>query len=185
MSLYRKSFPVYVSPVFVLFKPKHMRIMDVARHYPRVPLFGETVKKSIVEEIVGDLRLFDRIIERPDGEDPRPSLLKFLLEKGHMTEKDLEETVHKRLLEAGRRMADYLSRSCDHPDHLESLPTLGYAMKHGAIPPSEWSGFRYDHGDTPEGIMRSADDLLGRVVRQLLTPYMKDPLILPEEVDLC
>lgn len=58
-------------------------------------------------------------------------------------------------------------------------------MRHGAILPSEWNGFRYDHGDTPEGIMRSADNLLEHVVRQLLTPYVKDPLKLPEGVDLC
>ncbi len=147
--------------------------MDVALSYPRTPLFGQKVKKTMIEEIIGDLRLFDRFIERPKGEDPRPPLLKFLLEKRHITEKDLEEAVHSRLIEAGGRMVDVLLKSGDYADHLGSLPVLGYAMRFWIIHPEDYDKLHFDHGDTPQGVIRSSEGLIEHVVKQLLTPYEK------------
>ncbi len=147
--------------------------MDVARSYPRTPLFGEKVKKSMIEEIIGELRLFDRTIERPEGEDPRPPLLTFLLEKRHITEKDLEEAVHSRLIEAGGKMVDVILKSEDYADFLGSLPVLGYAMKFWIIHPEEYDKLHFDHGDTPQGVIRSSEGLNESVVKQLLTPYEK------------
>ncbi len=94
------------------------------------------------------------------------SLLKFLVENGYLEQILVEEEVHKHLLELGRAMQIIHQSTRTPPDHLGSEALFGYALKHGAVHPSEVT---FDHGEIAGEYILEADGLLEFIVEQLLS----------------
>lgn len=122
---------------------------------------------------MGELRLSERQLVRPYGEDPRPPLLNFLLEKDHILMRQLNEIVHLKLVSLGNDQIRFLIKTRSYVDHCESPDAFGYAMLHRAAESgSAWNDFRFDHGETSEDYCRKADGLLEETVKQLLTSML-------------
>lgn len=98
----------------------------------------------------------------------KSKLLKFLLDDGYVTRRQVEELVHQRLLSIGRATYDehMLPSRTPIDNCFFSHVALGYALKHNHVPVEN---IRFEHGEHAEDYIKKADGLLESVIKQLLT----------------
>lgn len=100
--------------------------------------------------------------------DPKDAKLLIFLVKGEYGDRSLmNDYVHYRLLTLGEAtFIEHIDTKIP-PDHcLQSHRALGYAIRYNHIPFRE---IAFDHGETADEYVRSADGLLESVIEQLLT----------------
>jgi len=133
------------------------------------PQLSDSDALPFLENLIGDLKLFDRDIERPYDEDPRPKHLGIQLRRGHVTMEQVRAVTHGKLLDVGQKERAHLIKTGRYADYCLSPEALGYAMIHTSDGMEKWDGIHYDHGDSPDTFRKMGKGLLEIVVRQLLT----------------
>ncbi len=147
-----------------------MSVMNINEIFDK-PQLSDSDALLFLENLIGNLKLFDRDIARPYGADPRPKHLEIQLRRGHVTMEQLRKAVHQKLIDLGREQRDYLVRTGTYADHCLSPEALGYAMTHADDKAERWNGIRYDYGDSPDTFRKKGRGLLDSVVEQLLPAF--------------
>lgn len=108
-------------------------------------------------------------------EEDDKKLLKFLIKEKYISRDILMSAVHVGLCTAGRRAYEWCMKNpaLNHPDHSTSPKALGYAMMHRVFSQEEISKLQFDHGETVEEYIRSAEGLLDLFVAEFVKPYVK------------
>lgn len=107
--------------------------------------------------------------------EKKSKLLRFLLTEGYVKSSDIELFVHDTLIKLGEVTFTEHVQTRTAPDHCgNSHQALGYAMKHGGVP---IPAVKFDHGETADEYIASAEGLLEAVVEQLLSYVEPPPLI--------
>jgi hypothetical protein len=120
-------------------------------------------------QVIAAAQIYDNKINRLMFSNADARFLAFCLENDIVSEKEVEEEIHKKLLNLGLRMAHIATK--EYADHVPSSHALAYALKCGAVPAPAIRDIRFDHGDTAETFMRDeienlVTDLLDDLVRE-------------------
>lgn len=103
------------------------------------------------------------------GSKEDAQMLQGVIASGYIPADLLRKAVHDGICDIGREMFEWHRA---HPllnrlDRCLSPEAFGYAMKHGELSTKEIASVRFDHGETPEEYIASAEDLLDKVLKQL------------------
>lgn len=102
-------------------------------------------------------------------------LLKFLIQENYISRDALMKAVHEGLCASGRYSYQWcmVNPNYNHPDHAYSPKAFGYAMMHRVFTKEELSKLQFDHGETIESYIHSAQGLLDWAVAEFTKPYVK------------
>lgn len=137
--------------------------------------------KSAVLDSIKRLSIYGRVIS---WSNENVKVLTMLLNEKVVSQEEIEQAVHERLINAGRSSWGEVMGGT-YPDHTTSPEALGYALRYGVFTKTDERAIRYDHGDTKESFIASSEGMKESIVRQLLTEKPTPPVTEKRTADCC
>jgi hypothetical protein len=146
-----------------------------------VSVLSVSTQELLISELCSSFHIFNsRVVV--NYSEVHAQFLRLVLDGGYSPRKMAERAVHNRLLNIGTVMYQMHLKTKEFPDHLGSHDVFGYFLKHRE---ELIQTVDFDHGETAEEYIKSADGLLESVVEQLLSYKNPEPVTLGKMDDCC